>query len=89
MGDLLTFPVREADGPAHDDEPFEVTSSDGNRATALDEGGALLAAYQLQEDWRTRGTGNVNRPLTPSVSIFYEGRHVMTIARPISHDEAR
>ena len=83
MGDLIEFPVPEPRDP--EDLPFTVRDAYGNECYAEDEKAALLAAYTLQEDaWKalmTQGSGK------QCVTIFHEGRHVMTIDRRIMRHE--
>lgn len=57
------------------EHPFEIVLSDGSRAYADDEAGALAAVRQLREDHRD----GLMAARKLSAHIVYEGRCVLTI----------
>lgn len=55
--------------------PFEIITSEGDRAEAEDEASALFAAMTLRADARAEGM----TPSRPEIYITYEGETVLTI----------
>lgn len=60
-----------------DNHPFEIVTSNGDRAYADDEFSALVAARTLRAD---HCEGSVGRSNAPTTYIVYEGQTVLTIA---------
>lgn len=63
---------------AEPDAPYEIVTvpktGRGDHASAVDMGGALLAARTLRDDYRGSTSGGY-----PTTHILFEGEHVLTI----------